>query len=97
MKVLALSSRTDVVADDFEISLNDVIRDLSDDDKALIHTLDTHAPSYENNTSGGACPMHQMKPSKTLPHGVAGLKAIRHVTLLTQPGLHDILIDSKGR
>lgn len=37
LKVLALSSRTDVVADDFELSLNKVFDDLPPEDKALVY------------------------------------------------------------
>ena len=42
MKILALSSRTDVVADDFEICLDNVIEGLSSDD-IIDHLLENTA------------------------------------------------------
>ena len=37
-QVLALSSRTDVVADDFEIALNETIAALDPEDATLVHS-----------------------------------------------------------
>lgn len=54
MKVLALSSRTDVVADDFEVHLNDLIAKLSAEDKKLINKMNT---MKGNDRVEGRCPI----------------------------------------
>jgi len=69
LKVLALSSRTDVVADDFELSLNKVFDDLPPEDKALVYPPRKERPSgapvassasdVDENGIPSACPMHK--------------------------------------
>ena len=87
MKVLALSSRTDVVADDFEDSLNDVLDSLSAEDAILVHRRSgMHA---KQSAPMGSCPFGFDKAD--------GLKAIRRASLLGKTGLWDISITPCGR
>lgn len=63
MKVLALSSRTDVVADDFELALNAVVAGLSPELRAMVHTQTTD-PLESKEPDG--CPMqHAGKRPRT--------------------------------
>ena len=93
MKVLALSSRTDVVADDFEIALNEVIGGLSEEDKQLMN------PSMMMSSPpvNGGCPIkHQAThASKTSLLG-SRPTALRGVSLLGSQTLYDVYITPEG-
>lgn len=92
MKVLALSSRTDVVADDFEDSLQDAISSLIPEDAALVHK----EPSTNKvSTSGGACPLGFDAPP-SLPTAASGL-VIHRANLIDKEGLWDIVLTPCGR
>jgi hypothetical protein len=102
MKVLALSSRTDVVADDFEIALNDCIAQLDPEDRLLINKLDT-MDLVKSNKNESACPMHARASPDQRIDGISernqpqgSLSAIRHVRLVDLEGMHDILLDTQG-
>lgn len=60
LKVLALSSRTDVVADDFEIALNKVIAELSPELRLLVNKPATHdTDAIAADKPPPECPMHK--------------------------------------
>jgi hypothetical protein len=92
MKVLALSSRTDVVADDFEIALNKVFSELPEEDRSLINLKDKHEQSNNLEIPSG-CPMHQSRASKSSPKRSLN---IRRASIVGKDGLWDILTNSDG-
>ena len=98
MKVLALSSRTDVVADDFEIALSAVVEELSAEDASLVH-----APTAMNKDSPSASgcpfdPLNQQKQHQQSPKALEGKGLlIRRARLIGKEGLFDISISPCGR
>ena len=95
MKVLALSSRTDVVADDFEIALNEAVIGLAEEDKQLVHPSPSKSPSQPQ--SNGGCPVkhHALPSSSTVILGTRPT-AILGVALLGSQSLHNIHISAEG-
>lgn len=106
MKILALSSRTDVVADDFEICLDNVIQGLSSDDAALVHPKNLKIPPYPSATasSNAACPYdpaaRTMRLSVANPQSPSkksvGMK-IRNGRLMDREGFFDIITTPCGK
>jgi cytosine deaminase len=98
MKVLALSSRTDVVADDFEINLQRVFEELDPMDAKFVNpsVIDQRAAS----TTASACPMNAVSSSNNNVKGKSGNQlpvAIRRAKLLNKTGLWDIVSTPCGR
>lgn len=101
MKVLALSSRTDVVADDFEVALNEVIGELSEEERRLVNP----SPMTQNKDAhnNGGCPVkHHDMPSSTKKNDIkmtilgSRPQVIRRAALLNRQDLFDIVISSEG-
>ena len=99
MKVLALSSRTDVVADDFEINLQRVVEELDPIDASYVNpsVIDQRAAS----TIPPACPMYAISKAKNSSSISSSGKnlpvAIRRAKLLNKTGLWDIVCTPCGR
>lgn len=106
MKVLALSSRTDVVADDFEINLQKVFLELNAEDAKYVNppsNLSAAECSYsfkvDDNGIPPGCPMHQPK-SKTIAASAATPRnqqsiAICNVHMLNSGDTFDIITNNK--
>ena len=103
MKILALSSRTDVVADDFEIAMDNVLKGLSSEDASLVHPK--RFPPYPSAASGSnaVCPYDAStqgeetivkKPSVT-PQKSSMI--IKNGRLMGKEGLFDISITPCGK
>ena len=102
MKVLALSSRTDVVADDFEINLQRAVDELDSEDQKLVHKGRVPA----GGPIPSACPMHQVSnPPKSHQAASAGCPynqkkektlVIKQANLIGKEGLWDISCTTEG-
>lgn len=90
MKVLALSSRTDVVADDFELALNDAIAHLPEGDRSLVN-----APPTTSAKTTTSCPMRQISTCDVKVGST--YSAIRGVTLHGLSVPYDIFISAEGK
>lgn len=110
MKILALSSRTDVVADDFEIGLDNVIEGLSTEEAALVHPKQDKILPYPSSASASnaVCPydpaLQKMisttsKSSPPPPKDSSTLTTlkIRNGRLMGKEGLFDITTTPCGR
>ena len=105
MKVLALSSRTDVVADDFEINMEQVISALPAEDKALVHPSSIGRDGESPSSSRGACPLghfsrttnsHEQPTITSIGRTNTGL-AISNCRLPSIDGLFELLLTPCGR
>jgi len=101
MKVLALSSRTDVVADDFEINLQRAVDELDSEDRKLVHN--GRVPN--GGPIPSACPMHQVAPQKSQQLASAGCPyhqkkekslIIKQANIIGKEGLWDISCSAEG-
>ena len=92
MKVLALSSRTDVVADDFEIAFDKIVSELPPEDASLVNSKGS-----SQSTPINGCPLNFTQattPSKS--SSSTGL-IIKQTRMLDKDGLWDISISPCGR
>lgn len=96
MKVLALSSRTDVVADDFEASLQHAVEELEPEDAAFVNksALAAGEEAAGARTAPG-CPMQKLRAAPLPPMQPKPLRVAR-ARLLGRQGLWDISFGAAG-